>query len=232
MKRTLRAGGAVAPRSVPQKKIGESNMKTFVFQGDSITDAGRDRGNNDYRGNGYPTLVAGRIGLDRPGEIRFLNRGVSGDRIVDINARIKRDLINLQPDYVSILIGINDVWHELGDRNGVDNEKFFRTYCEILEEVQRMCPGVKIFILEPFVLKAAATEGSWDVFSAETRKRAASAKKAAEQFGCVFVPLQAQFDAACEKAEPSYWLLDGVHPSAMGHELIARALTEAFYENL
>lgn len=204
-------------------------MKTFVFQGDSITDAGRNRENDDYRGNGYPTLVAGRIGMDRPGEIRFLNRGVSGDRIVDINSRIKRDLINLAPDYVSILIGINDVWHEVGGRNGVDNEKFYRTYCEILEEVQRMCPGVKIFILEPFVLKAAATEGAWNVFDRETRMRAASAKKAAEAFGCVFVPLQEKFDAACELAEPSYWLHDGVHPTAMGHELIARELTAAFY---
>ena len=206
-------------------------MKTFVFQGDSITDAMRERNNADYRGNGYPTLVAGRIGMDRPGEFRFLNTGVSGDRIVDINSRIKRDLINLSPDYVSILIGINDVWHEFGGRNGVDNDKFFRTYCEILEEVQRMCPGVKIFILEPFVLRASATEDNWDVFNSETRKRAASAKKAAEQFGCVFVPLQAQFDEACEKAPADYWLLDGVHPSAMGHELIARALTAAFYEN-
>ena len=119
----------------------------------------------------------------------------------------------------------------MSGRNGVDNDKYFRTYCEILEEVRRMCPGVTIFILEPFVLKASATEGSWDVFNTETRKRAASAKKAAQQFGCVFVPLQEQFDKACENAPADYWLLDGVHPSAMGHELIARALTEAFYEN-
>ncbi len=204
-------------------------MKTFVFQGDSITDAGRNRDNDDYRGNGYPTLVAGRIGYDHPGELRFLNRGVSGDRIVDINARIRRDLINLEPDYLSILIGINDVWHEIGSRNGVDNEKFFRTYCEILEEIQRDCPGVKIFILEPFVLKGPATEGNWETFDTETRKRAASAQKAAEKYGCVFVPLQDRFDEAATKAETTYWLHDGVHPTAMGHELIARALTEAFY---
>lgn len=202
-------------------------MKTFVFQGDSITDADRNRGNDAYRGNGYPTIVAGRLGLKYPGEFRFLNRGVSGDRVVDLNARIKADLINLQPDFVSILIGINDVWHELSNRNGVDHEKYFRTYCEILEETQRMCPGVRIFILEPFVLKASATEGNWGVFRRETELRAAAAKKAAERYGCVFVPLQAKFDAACEKAPADYWLLDGVHPSAMGHTLIADALIEA-----
>ena len=203
-------------------------MKTFVFQGDSITDAGRSRDNDDYRGNGYPTLVAAKLGFDHPGEFRFLNRGVSGDRVVDINARIKKDLINLAPDYLSILIGINDVWHEIGSGNGVDNAKYFRTYCGILEEVVRMCPGVKIFILEPFVLKGPATADNWDIFRRETAMRAESARKAAAQFGCEFVPLQARFDAACEQAPAEYWLLDGVHPSAMGHELIARALIEAF----
>ena len=202
-------------------------MKTFVFQGDSITDAGRNRDNDDYRGNGYPTFVAGKLGFDHPGEFRFLNRGVSGDRIVDINSRIRRDLINLEPDILSILMGINDVWHEIGCKNGVDNEKFFRTYCEILEEIQRDCPGVKIFILEPFVLKGPASEENWETFDTETKKRAASAKKAAEKYGCVFVPLQEKFDEAATKAPTTYWLHDGVHPTAMGHELIARALVEA-----
>ena len=115
-----------------------------------------------------------------------------------------------------------------GNRNGVANDKYYRTYCEIIEEVQTMCPGVKIFILEPFVLKAAATAGDWGVFKNETALRAKSAKAVAEKYGLTFVPLQAAFDALCEKAEPSYWLLDGVHPSAMGHQVIADALCEAF----
>ena len=203
-------------------------MKTFVFQGDSITDAGRDYHSDDNRGAGYPTLVAARLGYDCPGEYRFLNRGVSGDRVVDLNARIKRGIINLKPDILSILIGINDVWHELNDNpNGVDNDKYFRTYCALLDEIKTACPGVQIYILEPFVLKAAATEANWDVFDRETHLRAASAKKAAEQCNCRFVPLQAKFDTLCEKAEPSYWLRDGVHPTAMGHQLIADELIKA-----
>lgn len=203
-------------------------MKTVLFQGDSITDAGRDRNNDNYRGNGYPTLVAGRVGADHPGEFRFLNRGVSGDRVVDIDSRIKKDIINLKPDYLTILIGINDVWHELGEsRNGVDNEKFYRVYSSIIEEVKRMCPGIKIFILEPFVLEAQATEGKWHIFKSETVLRAKTAKRVAEENGLVFIPLQEVFDEAAKKAEPSYWLLDGVHPSAMGHELIARKVAEA-----
>lgn len=203
-------------------------MKTFVFQGDSITDAYRDYRNDDNRGAGYPTLVAARLGFDHPGEYQFFNRGVSGDRIVDLNARIKRDIINLRPDILSILIGINDVWHELADSpNGVDNDKFFRTFCAVLDEIKTACPGIQIYILEPFVLNAAATEGRWDYFERETRLRAESAKKAAAQYGCRFLPLQDKFTALCKKAEPSYWLRDGVHPSAMGHQLIADELVKA-----
>lgn len=203
-------------------------MKTFVFQGDSITDAHRDYRSDDNSGAGYPTLVAARLGHDHPGDYCFLNRGVSGDRIVDINARIKRDIINLRPDVLSLLIGINDVWHELADSpNGVANDKFFHTCCAVLEEIKAACPGIQIFILEPFVLRAAATESNWDYFTRETRLRAASAKQAAAQCGCIFVPLQSKFDALCAKAEPSYWLRDGVHPTPMGHQVIADALIEA-----
>ena len=208
-------------------------MKTFVFQGDSITDAGRSRDNDTYRGNGYPTLVAGDLGYKYPGQFRFLNRGVSGDRVVDINSRIRRDLINLAPDYVSILIGINDVWHEIGGRNGVNNTKFFKTYCDIIEELLQMCPGVKVFILEPFVLKAAATQDNWDICLRETAMRAESAKRVAEKYGLVIVPLQAKFDALVSEAAPAdYWLHDGVHPTAMGHAVIAEALEAAFETEL
>ena len=94
-------------------------MKTILFQGDSITDAGRDRDDFYDLGKGYPVLVAGRLGLDAPGEFRFLNRGVSGDRIVDVYARMKRDILNLKPDVLTLLVGVNDVWHEFDQHNGV-----------------------------------------------------------------------------------------------------------------
>ena len=208
-------------------------MKRIVFQGDSITDAQRNRQHDEYPGNGYPTLIKARLGVDLPGQYECLNRGVSGDRIVDVYARMRRDIVQLKPDIVSILIGINDVWHELNDNpNGVDNDKYFRTYCEILDEIKTACPDVRFFILEPFVLKAAATEDNWASFDRETRLRAQSARRAAERYGCVFVPLQDKFDALCAKAAPSYWLIDGVHPTAMGHQLIADALIEAVKANL
>lgn len=207
-------------------------MKTFLLQGDSITDFGRNR--DDYNGGGscgYATLTAAKLGFAYPGEIRVINRGVSGDRTVDLYARIKRDFIDVKPDYISILIGVNDVWHDFHEQpNGVCDEKYRRVYSMIIEELQAELPGVKIIILEPFCLKAGATEGNWEIFNTEVRKRAVSAKAVAEKYGLKFVPLQDKLDAACEKAEPSFWLSDGVHPAPAGHELIARELCAAFEE--
>lgn len=202
-------------------------MKTILFQGDSITDAGRSRDNDNDRGTGYPTLVSAELGFKYPGEYKFINKGISGNRIVDLYARIKCDFINIKPDYLTILIGINDVWHELGNRNGVDNDKFFRVYCDLIEEIKTMLPEIKIFILEPFVLKAAATEGAYGVFKKETALRAESAKKVAEKYGLTFIPLQEKFNEAEKKANASYWLADGVHPTAAGHELIAKEVVAA-----
>lgn len=202
-------------------------MKTIVFLGDSITDAGRNRDNDNERGIGYPTLVAAEMGLDYPGEYAYINEGVSGDRIVDLYARIKRDIIQRRPDYLTILIGINDVWHEINERNGVENKKFFKVYSMLIEEIKAVLPDIKIIILEPFVLKATATEKAWNVFRRETEMRAESAKAVADNFGLGFVPLQKLFDEATDKAEPSYWLSDGVHPTAAGHEIIAREVVKA-----
>lgn len=202
-------------------------MKTILFQGDSITDAGRSRDNDNDRGTGYPTLVSAELGLKYPGEYNFINKGISGNRIVDLYSRIKCDFINLKPDYLTILIGINDVWHEIGNRNGVDNDKFFRVYCNLIEEIRAMLPDIEIFILEPFVLKASATEKSWGVFRKETLMRAESARAVAEKFGLTFVPLQEKFDEAEKKACASYWLGDGVHPTAAGHEIIANEVVKA-----
>ena len=99
-------------------------MKTILFQGDSITDADRSYSDDNKRGLGYPQLVTARLGYDAAGEYNFINRGISGNRIVDVYARIKKDIININPDIMSILIGVNDVWHEINYNNGVETEKF------------------------------------------------------------------------------------------------------------
>ncbi|MBQ9408898.1 MAG: SGNH/GDSL hydrolase family protein [Clostridia bacterium] len=207
-------------------------MKRILFQGDSITDAHRSRDNDEFPGSGYPNLLKAKIGLDYPNDYESLNRGVSGDRVVDIYARIRRDIIMLKPDILSILIGINDVWHELGSHNGVDAKKFEMVYDLILSEVKAALPEIKILILEPFVLCGSATENTeqlpdrYDYFRSETLLRAKAAKRVSEKHGATFVPLQDAFDEAATTAPARHWLMDGVHPTSAGHELIARAWLE------
>lgn len=208
--------------------------KVILFQGDSITDAGRSREGEQWGGYGYPTMVKGQLGYENPGKYVFYNRGISGNRVVDLYARIKQDMINLKPDYMSILIGVNDVWHEFGRHNGVDAVKYEKIYGMLIEEIKEALPDIKIMILEPFVLPGTGTQsteeepGKWECFKAEVQKRAAAAKRVAEAYGLPFVALQHRFDEACTKAEPTYWLMDGVHPTAMGHDLIKRAWLETF----
>ena len=208
--------------------------KVILFQGDSITDAGRKR---DYDGNlgcGYPDMVAGTLGYRQPYQYKCYNRGISGNRVVDLYARIRKDMIHLSPDYMSILIGINDVWHEIGDKNGVDAEKFEMVYGLLIEELLRELPGLKLMLLEPFVLPGSATVATeaipnrWEYFRQETDLRRAAVKRLAEKYGLVFVPLQEKFDAVNADAPMGYWLADGVHPTPAGHAVIQEAWLEGF----
>ncbi len=209
--------------------------KTVLFQGDSITDCGRSKDADRPLGHGYATMVSGTLLLDFPGEYHFLNRGISGNRVVDLYARIRQDIINLKPDYISILVGVNDVWHEYTRQNGVAAAKFEMVYGLLIEELQQALPELKIMILEPFVLRGSKTCNTeehpdrWEHFKSEVPLRAQAAKRIAEKFGLVFVPLQAIFDEA-ERVEPAegYWLGDGVHPTAAGHELIKREWLKGF----
>lgn len=203
-------------------------MKRILFQGDSITDAGRSRDNDAARGIGYPTLVSASLGFDRPDEFEFINKGISGNRVIDLIARVKAEIINLKPDYMSILIGINDVWHEINYQNGIDTKRYEMYYNMLIEEVREALPDIKIMILEPFVLKGVATEENWDKFRSGAEEKAAAAKRVAEKNNLLFVPLMEKFDEAAKKAPDAYWLADGVHPTAMGHELIKREWLKAF----
>lgn len=201
----------------------------ILFQGDSITDAGRAYDNDINVGVGYPLLIKAQLGFEEPGKYEFVNRGISGNRVVDVYARIKSDIINIKPDVMSILIGVNDVWHELSESpNGVDAEKYYKIYDMLIEELKAALPEIKIMIMEPFVLKASATEEKWDCFEKEVKKRAQMAKKISEKYHLPYVLLQKGFNELSEKAEASYWLGDGVHPTAMGHEYIKNEWIKAF----
>ena len=209
--------------------------KIILFQGDSITDTYRSKENDWYKGHGYATMVSGVLGAKEPYRYRFHNRGISGNRVVDLYARIRVDIINLKPDYVSILIGINDVWHEVSAGNGVDARKFEMVYNLLVSEIKEALPDTKIMLLEPFVLEGSATADTpgrpdrWAYFREETALRREATRRVAEKQNVLFVPLQAQFDKAeADAPAKGYWLYDGVHPTAAGHELIKQAWLEAF----
>lgn len=211
--------------------------KLIVFQGDSITDCGRNKEDITSTGVGYAHMVKGELGCECPGEYEFINKGISGNRIVDIYARIKMDIINLKPDYMSLLIGVNDVWHELGGKcNGVSAEKFEKIYDMLIEEILEVLPDIKILILEPFVLEAEATTATeaeperWNYFRTQVPLRAAVARRIAEKYGLPFVKLQDKMDEACKQMPASYWLRDGVHPTPMGHWIIKNEWIKAFKE--
>ena len=202
-------------------------MIRILFQGDSITDGNRYKDPNSrwdlnhQIGHCYVFNIVGNLGRRFPGKYTFINRGISGNRIVDVYARIKKDIINLNPSVMSILIGVNDVWHEINYQNGIETPKFELLYSMLIEEVKEALPDIKIMILEPFVLRGTATEESFDYFNTECKKRAAVARRIAEEHGLTFIPLQEDFDRLCENAPESHWLRDGVHPTPFGHRMIA-----------
>jgi lysophospholipase L1-like esterase len=199
-----------------------------LFQGDSITDCGRSREGNAVNGGlggGYVSLVAAKVLAQRPGEgLKFLNRGISGNRIVDLYARIKADVINLNPTVLSVLIGVNDTWHEFGSRNGVAVPKYQRIYRDFLNEVRQALPAIRLVLCEPFVLSCGVVNGEW---VAEMNERRAVTRDLATEFHATFVAFQAMFDAAIKEAPPMYWAGDGVHPTLAGHQRMATAWLEA-----
>lgn len=211
-----------------------SPADTVLFQGDSITDAGRLKDApqpNDPAslGNGYARLVAARLLADVPG-ITTHNRGVSGNRVTYLRDRWQQDCLDLKPTVVSILIGVNDTWHGVAKgtpENGVGLDEFDRVYRQLLDDTKAKLSGgsggagVKLVICEPFTTEAGAVL-EMD-FHPDIDERANLVRMIANDYADVFVPFQSVFDEACKHAAPDYWAGDGVHPSLAGHQIMADA---------
>jgi len=204
--------------------------KVIVFQGDSITDAGanKDYANlkaNEGLGVGYPFLTMAALRLEEPEkDWQVYNRGISGHRVVDLYARWKRDALNLKPDILSILIGVNDTWHESAFQNGVEVPRYAKFYRMLLEWTREVCPDTKLVLLEPFVLPFGAVLPNW---LPEMDERRAVVKELAKEFDTIFIPVQSILNDALKRAPQEYWLKDGVHPLPAGHALISQAWIEA-----
>ena len=207
----------------------------ILFFGDSITDMARSRdvdGQAFGYGVGFVNSIASTLKYENPEKYDIINRGIGGHRIVDLYARIKVDVWNHNPDVISILIGINDIWHEIYGENGVDLKRFERVYRMLIEDTKKNFPDIKIILCEPFVLKGEATnseEGQWEHFL-QVKEYAKVVKKLAEDYGAAFVPLQAKFDELSEKYGVETYLYDGVHPATAGAKLIATEWLKVFNE--
>ena len=204
----------------------------ILFQGDSITDAGRDRNDFHDMGQGYAKFASAMIADSFPDtEIEFINLGISGNRSDNLLARTERDIVDIQPDIVSILLGVNDVWHELSESpNGVELERWDKMYRMLIDDTLKVLPNIKIIICEPFVLEGAATSEQMDKFL-EVQMYAKAAKQIAEDYNFPFVALQDMLHEAALRSEPKYVLDDGVHPATGGAKLIADAWLKVFNEN-
>ncbi len=208
-------------------------MKTLLFVGDSITDAGRKRELPLDLGTGYPAYVSARLGLEQPGAFTFYNRGISGNRIVDIYGRIKKDIIALKPDYMSILVGVNDVWHDFYEEpNGISTEKYKKIYTMLLEDLRQELPNTTIVLMEPFTLPGPANEDIYPQFRSLVEEKAQVVRELAEAFQLPFIPLQKDLDEMNKNAPEDFWLRDGVHPNIYFHQHIADKWMQLFKKQM
>lgn len=190
-----------------------------LFQGDSITDCGRNYGAADDLGLGYAMMAAAWFSALYPErQVHFINRGVGGNRIIDLCARWQADCLDIRPTWVSLLIGINDTWRRYDSGDPTTVQDFEAAYRTILDDVQRhLAP--RLILLEPFVLPVPPDRVAW---REDLDPKIAVVRKLAREYQALLVPLDGLFAAATQR-EPAFWTADGVHPTPAGHALIAQA---------
>jgi lysophospholipase L1-like esterase len=194
---------------------------TVLFQGDSITDGGRQRTGSDLNhimGQDYAYILAAQIGSAIPERnVRFLNRGVSGERIVDLAARWQADALALKPDILSILVGINDTF---GSKGSLTAEEYETAYDKLLAETIAALPACKIVLGEPFLLPVGKHQATYADELAELKKKQAAVARLAAKYNLPLIHYQQAFDDAQTKAPADRWSWDGIHPTYAGHGLM------------
>lgn len=216
-----------AAGSAKMKKISIGKNNVILFQGDSITDSSRNRDDKDYNspkalGSGYAMLAAAELLEKNPSlSLKIYNRGVSGNKVYQLAERWDEDCLQLKPDILSILIGVNDIWHKLDGMYNGTIETYRNDYSALIERTLKALPSVKLIIMEPFgVPGVQAVNEKWYPEFYDYQK---AAREIAAKYGATFIPLQRIFDEAMKKAPGNYWTPDGVHPSLAGSQLMAKA---------
>jgi lysophospholipase L1-like esterase len=222
---------SAAVNTASGKRVTIDKDDVILFQGDSITDWGRDHskpGPNDTGslGSGYALLAASQLLAKYPEKnLKIYNKGVSGNKVYQLAERWDADCLALKPNVLSIHIGVNDFWHTLTNGYTGTIETYIADYHKLIDRTKAALPAVKLVICEPFAVKGVkAVDEKWyptfDLF----RK---AAKDIADNYGAAFVPYQAVVDKAIGAVPAAYWSLDGVHPSLAGEALMAQAWMEA-----
>ena len=210
------APGASAPavESIPAFTDG----CRILFQGDSITDGNRGRSldPNHILGHGYVFIIAARHGAAFPQrKLEFFNRGVSGNTVPDLDKRWQKDTLDLKPDLLSILIGVND------NARNIPIDQFERGYDKLITDAKAANPKLKLVLCQPFGLPVGSRKANWDAWNAGLEQRRQVAARLAAKHGSALVKFQQAFDEACKRAPADHWIWDSVHPTYSGHQIMA-----------
>lgn len=195
-----------------------------LFQGDSITDAGRDQTDPENLGYGYAMMAATWFQALYPEkDVHFLNRGISGNRVKDLLSRWQEDCLDLQPTWISLLIGINDTWRRYDSNDPTSTTSYEDAYRSLLERTTTT-RDAHLILCEPFVLPVPADRESW---REDLDPKIVVGRKLAREYGALYVPFDGIFAQAATQRDPAFWAHDGVHPTAAGHALMAQAWLRA-----
>lgn len=195
----------------------------ILFQGDSITDCNRDYSDSHELGQGYAKMSAELIRARHSDmDFEFINLGINGHRVETLFDRWSRDCINLQPDIVSILIGVNDTWHCAESRDWMPNDKFEFYYRALLERIKKET-SAKIIMIEQFLLYRE----DYQYFHEDLDPKIQITRKLAREYADVFIPMDGIFAAESIKHAPSELAADGVHPTPLGASIMAEYYADA-----
>lgn len=192
----------------------------ILFQGDSVTDAGRDRSDPHDMGNGYPRFASAMMQdsfSDK--EFEFVNLGISGNRTEHLVERLEADFIEIQPDIVSILIGVNDVWHHYSHGIETTDEQFEKNYRAVLDALKTRT-SARILMIQPFLLETV--DPAKQAYTEELARKQAIVKQLADEYADAYLPLDEILHTETEE-EPAYYAADGVHPTPDGACYIGEA---------
>jgi lysophospholipase L1-like esterase/RimJ/RimL family protein N-acetyltransferase len=197
---------------------------TILFQGDSITDANRNRYSAYDLGKGYVNRL-----LDMVNNCLLINKGISGDRTTELLMRWEKDAVSIQPDLISIMIGINEVWHKYKHNKFMTPQIFKQNYIKLIEEIKEKSPHTKILLIEPFAFPIGEYNPCW---KNDLEEEITIVSELAKTYADYYIPMQSIFNLHAEKIEMKKLLGDGVHPTDLGHKLIAKEVAKSIKEFL